>query len=136
MTPLPAERPLTRLLHAKEPLERVDARSCPPPFVGTVPWEVRADGLGHPPAVREAELGQHDPGRREAEAVHEVFPKDAHRDRVDQERALSREVDPSALRIDLQQLLQVEIVGAHVDQIPSAGLVRSPTGRLARTLAI
>ena len=63
--------------------------------------------------MSEAELGEHGAGGREAEALGEVFPQQAHRHRVQQQRALSCEPDDTSLRVQLQELFVIQILGAH-----------------------
>ena len=61
----------------------------------------------------EAELGEHGAGGSEAEVLDEVLSQEPHRHRVKKERTLSGEADHTSLRIQLQQLLVIQIVGAH-----------------------
>ena len=70
--------------------------------------------LRHAPAVGEAELGEHRARRGDAEVLDQILSEQAHRDRVEQERALPREADQTALGVQLQQLLMIQIVGAHL----------------------
>ena len=63
--------------------------------------------------MSEAELGQYCSGGGEAKVLDQVLPQKTHRDRVQQQRALSREADRSAFGVELQQLFVVQIVGAH-----------------------
>ena len=106
-------------LDAEQAFERVDAGARAPPVVVAVPLELRLHRLGHAPAVREAELGEHGAGGGEAEVLDEVLAQQAHRHRVEQQRALPGEADHAAFRVQLQQLLVVQIVRAHLDGLPS-----------------
>jgi len=61
----------------------------------------------------EAKLGEHDSGGREAEVIDELLSQEPHRHCVEKERTLSGEADDAPLRVELEQLLMVEINGAH-----------------------
>ena len=52
-------------------------------------------------------------GGGQAEVLDEVLPQEPHRDRVEQERPLPGEADDAALRVQLEQLLVVQVLGAH-----------------------
>ena len=78
------------------------------PVLFAVPLELGLHGLGHAPAVGEAELGEHRAGGGEAEVLHEVLAQQAHGHRVEQERALPGEADHAALRVQIQQFLVVK----------------------------
>ena len=52
-------------------------------------------------------------GGREAEVLDEVLPQQSHRDRVEEERALSGEPDHPSLRLELQELLVIQFLGTH-----------------------
>ena len=105
---------LAARLDAEQTLERVDAGAGAAPVLVAVPLELGLHRLGHAPAVGEAELGEHGARRGEAEVLDQVLPQQAHRHRVEQERALPREADHAALRVQLQQLLVIQVVGAHL----------------------
>ena len=107
------ERSLAAGLDAEQALERVDAGARAPPVVVAVPLELGLHRLGHAPAVREAELGEHGARGGEAEVLDQVLAQQPHRHRVEQERALPGEADHAALRVQLQQLFVVQIVRAH-----------------------
>ena len=96
------ERALASRLHAKEAFERVDAGARAPPVLVAVPLELGLHGLGHAPAVGEAELGEHGAGGGQAEVLDEVLAQEPHRHRVEQERALSGEADHAAFRVQLR----------------------------------
>jgi len=55
-------------------------------------------------------LGEHGAGRGEAKVLGEVLAKDPHRDRVEEQRALSGEADQPFIRVKLQDLGEVEVV--------------------------
>ena len=78
-----------------------------------VPLEFGLHGLGHAPAVGEAELGEHGAGGGQAEVLDQVLAQKSHRHGVEKQRALSGEADHAALGVQLQQLLVIQIVGAH-----------------------
>jgi hypothetical protein len=65
------------------------------------------------PAVCEAELREDGARRSEAEVLHEVLAQEPHRHGVDHEGALPGEPDHAAVRVQLQQLLVVQVVGSH-----------------------
>jgi hypothetical protein len=83
------------------------------PFLVALPVELGFHGFRHAPAVGEAELREHRTRRGEAEILDQVLPEQAHRDGVEQERALAGEPDDAAFRIQLQQLVMVQVLGAH-----------------------
>jgi len=114
------EGALAPRLDPEEPFQRVEAGARPGPVLVGVPLELGPQGLGHAPAVREAELGQDGAGGGEAEVLDQVLSQEPHGHRVDEERALPGEADQPGVRIELQQLLVVQLVGAHRDL---------PTGR-------
>ena len=97
----------------------MDAGARAAPVLVAVPLELGLHGLGHAPAVGEAELGEHGAGGGEAEVLDEVLAQEPHRHRVEEERALPGEADHAALRIQLQQLLVVQVVGAHRQPLAS-----------------
>ncbi len=104
-------------LDAEEALERVDARARAPPVLVAVPLELGLHRLGHAPAVREAELGEHGARGREAEVLDEVLAQQPHRDGVEQQRALPGEADHAPLGVQLQELLVVQVLGSHRDRV-------------------
>jgi hypothetical protein len=106
-------------LDAEQAFEGMDARARALPVVVAVPLELGLHRLRHAPAVREAELGQHRAGGGEAEVLDEILAQQAHRDRVEQQRALPGEADHAPLGVQIQQLLVVEIVRAHRTTPPS-----------------
>ena len=115
--PLLGERSLASGLDAKEAFEGVDARAGAEPVLVAVPLELRLHRLGHAPAVGEAELGEHGARGGEAEVLDQVLAQESHRHRVEEQRALPGEADHAAFRVQLQQLLVIQIVGAH--RLPS-----------------
>src|SRR5882672_7438349 len=86
-------------------LEGVNARAGASPFVVALPRELGAHGLGHAPAVGEAELGEHGARSGDAEVLHEILAQQPHRDGVEQQRALTREANHAAVGVELQELL-------------------------------
>ena len=91
----------------------MDAGARAAPVLVAVPLELGLHRLGHAPAVGEAELGEHGAGGGEAEVLDQVLAQEPHRHRVEEERALAGEADHASLRVQLQQLLVIQIVGAH-----------------------
>lgn len=80
------------------------------PVLVAVPPVLGAHGLGHAPALGEAELGQEGSGGREAEVLDELLSQETHRDGVDEERALPGEPDDASVWIELQKLLVIQIL--------------------------
>ena len=76
----------------------MDADTCPLPLFVASPVELRLHRLRHAPAVREAELREHGAGGGEAEVLDQVLAQQAHRHRVEQQRALPGEADHAPLR--------------------------------------
>jgi len=111
--PLLGERSLAASLDAKQAFERVDAGAGALPVVVAAPLELRLHRLGHAPAVRETELGEHRARREQAEVLDQVLAQQTHRHRVEQQRALPGEADHAPLGVQLQQLFVVQIVRAH-----------------------
>jgi hypothetical protein len=91
----------------------VDAGAGATPLLIGRPIELLSHGLCHAPAVGEAELGEHGSGSGEAEVVNEILPQDSHGNGVEQEGALPRETDHAPLRVQLQELLVMEILDVH-----------------------
>src|SRR5690606_39163627 len=108
------ERFLASRLNAKKAFEGVDAEARAAPVLVAVPFELGLHGFSHAPTVGEAELGEHGAGGREAEVLYEVLSQEPHGDRVDEERALSGEPDHASVGVELQELLVVQIVDAHL----------------------
>src|SRR6185503_15642267 len=100
-------------LDAKEALEGVDPEPGAQPLLVAVPRELVAHRLRHPPAVREAELREHGAGSGQPEVLDEVLAQQPHRDGVEEQRALSREADDTAVGIELEELFVVEVRSAH-----------------------
>ena len=107
------ERSLASRLDTEEPFERVDAGARSAPVLLGLPFELGLHRLCHALAVREAELREHGAGGGQAEVLDEVLSQEPHRDRVEQQRALSREADHAAFGVELEKLFVIEIVGAH-----------------------
>ena len=107
------ERALASRFDTEEAFERMDAGARSAPVLLGLPLELRLHRVCHAIAVREAELREHGAGGRHAEVFDEVLSEEPHRDRVEQESALSREADHAAFGVELEKLFVVEIVGAH-----------------------
>ncbi len=117
-----AERVATARLDAEESLERVDAEPCAQPLLVAVPGELLAHRFGHPPSVGEPELREHGARRGQPEVLDQVLPQEPHRDRVEQERALSREANDPAFRVELEELLVIQVRCAHFRSHRSDGV--------------
>jgi hypothetical protein len=63
--------------------------------------------------VGKAERGQHRSRGGQAEVVDEILPQDPHGHGVEQERALPGETDDASGRVQFQELLVMQILGAH-----------------------
>ena len=100
-------------VHLEHAFQGMQPHGRVPPLRVVVPLEFGAQGFGHPPAVGEAELGEHGAGRQQAEVLHEVLAQKAHGHRVQQDRALPGEADDAAVRIQLEQFLVIQVGGAH-----------------------
>ena len=100
-------------LDAHQTLQRVQPSAGALPVVLAVPRKAVLERIGGAPAVGVAEPGQHRPSRREPERVDQLAPQQAHRHRVEQQGSLVGEADDAALGVELEQLAEVEISGAH-----------------------
>jgi len=107
------QRPATAGLDAEQALEGVDASARAPPFLVALPRELGPHRLGHSPAVGEAELGEYGARGRDPEILHEILTQESHRDRVEQQRALTCKADHAAVRVQFQEFLVVQIIRAH-----------------------
>ena len=116
--PLLGQGVLAARVHGEHPFQGVQARARIPPLGVVLPPELRVQGFGHAPAVGEAELGEHGSRRQQAEVLHQIFAQETHGHRVQQDRALAREADDPAVRIQFEQFLVVQVDGAH--GVPSA----------------
>jgi hypothetical protein len=96
-----------------EPMKRMKAAAGRPPLVLAVPGEGRPQALGRPPAVREAEAREDAAGEGRPERLDELLPEEPERDGVEEERALAAEMDEPALRVEAQELPEIEVFGAH-----------------------
>jgi hypothetical protein len=123
-----AEEAISARLDAKEAAQRGEPKTRILPVVFGVPSELGVHRLGHTPAVGEAELGQHGPRSDGAEVVDQVLAEQAHRDGVEQERALAREADHPSLRIQFEQFLVIQIVDSHAAASRPKAVHGSPSG--------
>jgi hypothetical protein len=98
---------------AHDALNRMKARACGAPLVFALPGKPRAQRFRDAPSVGISEPGQDGPRGRESECVDELFSEKTQRDRVEQEHALAGERDDPALLGEVQQFVNIEIVGAH-----------------------
>jgi hypothetical protein len=98
---------------AEKPAEGVDARAGVTPFLMAGPPEFLLHGRRHAPAVGKAELGQHGSRGGQAEVVDEILPQDPHGHGVEQKGALPGESDQASVRVQFQELLVMQILGAH-----------------------
>jgi hypothetical protein len=108
-----SERVFTSGLGEEESSEGVDAWTGETPFLTVPPFEFLANGLCHAPAVGEAELGEHGAGSGQAKVLDEILSQDPHGHGVDQERSLAGKTDDTPLRVQLQQLVVMQIFDAH-----------------------
>ncbi len=99
-------------LDAEKAFEGVEAGARAAPVVVGVPLELGLHRLRHAPTVGEAELGEDGAGGSEAEVLDQVLSQQPHRHRVKRERTLTGEADHASIRVQLQQLFMVQIVGA------------------------
>src|SRR5258706_10967052 len=83
------------------------------PLVFAVPGKSRAQRFRDAPSVGISEPGQDGPRGRESECVDELFSEKTQRDRVEQEHAFARERDDPAFLSEVQQLVNIEVCGAH-----------------------
>jgi len=89
------------------------ARAGGTPLVFAVPGKSCAQRFRDAPSVGISEPGQDGPRGRESECVDELLSEKTQRDRVEHEHALARERDDPALLREVQQFVNIEIVGAH-----------------------
>ena len=108
-----AERVPTSRLRAKEPSKCVNLGSGETPFFVIRPRELLLHGRGHAPAVCETKLGEHRASRDQAEVLDEILPQQAHGHGVEQKRSLASKPNRAALRVQLQELVVVQIFNAH-----------------------
>src|SRR5207302_1737248 len=92
---------------------RMKARAGGTPLVFAVPGKSRAQRFRDAPSVGIAEPGQDGPRGRESECVDELLSEKTQRDRVEQEHPLARERDDPAFLGEVQQLVNIEVCGAH-----------------------
>lgn len=110
---LPGEGPPAFPRHSKEPLQREEPRAAGPSIVVAVPLELRLQGFGHAPALGEANLGEQGTRGREPDAPDELLSQEPQPHRIPQERAVTREADGSPVRIQLEELLVIQVVYSH-----------------------
>src|SRR5258706_12161876 len=103
----------TSHLRAHETLYRVQARSRGAPVVLAVPGESFTKRFGDAPSVCIAEPGEYGSRRCRAQRLDELLPEEPERDGIEQEHALASEGDASALRGEMQQVVNIQIGGAH-----------------------
>ena len=94
-------------------LQGVEPAPGVPPFVLVVPGEGGAQRLGRPPAVGEAEAGEHAARPGLAESVDQELAQQPERDGVEQQRALAGEVEDAATRFEAEQFPEVEVARPH-----------------------
>src|SRR5690606_17747988 len=87
------ERVLAVRCDTEQALARMETRSGVAPLCLAVPLELGLHGFGHPPAVSKAELREYGTSGRETEVLDEILAQKPHRDRVQEQRALSGEAD-------------------------------------------
>jgi hypothetical protein len=111
--PLLRERVLTPRFGAEQALEGMDPGAGAPPFFVVHPLEFLFHGLRHTPAMGKAELREHRTGGGQAEIVHEILTQEPHGYGIEQERALPGKADDSSFRVQLEELIVVQIFHAH-----------------------
>src|SRR4030095_5285687 len=89
----------------------------------------------------EAELGEHGAGGSEAEVPDEVLSQESHRHGIEKERTLSGEADHASLRVELEELLMIQIIDAprpslsfelhETERCPRLGKCRCNSSRLS-----
>ena len=103
----------SRRLDAHQPLQGVQPAARLPPFVFAVPREAGVEVLGGAPAVRVAEPRQDRARAGQTERLDQLAAQQPQRHGVQQQHAFVGEAEDAALRVDVQQFLEIEVVGAH-----------------------